>query len=45
MEINEKWGYIKSDGSWFLEPQFEDASYFNSGYATVKLTKGQRIKK
>ena len=38
-------GFIKEDGSWFLEPQFEDARQFSNGYAAVKLKDGQKIKK
>ncbi|WP_458459894.1 WG repeat-containing protein [Pseudobutyrivibrio sp.] len=45
VEVDGKWGYIKTDGTWFLEPQFDDESSFSCGYATVKLEKGQKIKK
>ena len=45
VEVDGKWGYIKSDGSWLLEPQFEDADSFSNGYAAVKLSEGQEIVK
>ncbi|SDB40620.1 WG containing repeat-containing protein [Pseudobutyrivibrio sp. YE44] len=45
VKLNGKYGFIKRDGSWLLEPQFDDVTSFSYGYATVKLTKGQKIKK
>lgn len=32
-----KWGFIDKDGSWFIEPEYEDARSFLNGYAAVKL--------
>lgn len=32
-----KWGFIDKDGSWFIEPAYEDARSFLNGYAAVKL--------
>ena len=31
-----KWGFARSDGTWYLEPQYEDAKPFCNGYAAVK---------
>ena len=38
-------GYIKTDGSWLLEPQFYSVDGFSNGYASVVLKDGKTIKK
>ncbi|WP_158588966.1 WG repeat-containing protein [Butyrivibrio sp. XB500-5] len=42
---NGLYGYIKTDGTWLLEPQFEKATDFSNGYAGVWLNKKQKLKK
>ena len=42
---NGLYGYIRSDGTWLLKPQFEKASDFSKGYAAVWLSKYQILKK
>lgn len=32
-----KFGFIKTDGSWLIEPKFDAAGYFSEGFAAVKL--------
>lgn len=34
---NDKWGYIKQDGCFLFEPQFDEVSYFRDGFAKVVL--------
>lgn len=31
-----KWGFIDKDGSWFIEPVYEDARSFSNGFAAVQ---------
>ena len=31
-----RWGFIDKDGSWFIEPAYEDARSFLNGYAAVQ---------
>jgi len=31
-----EWGFIKTDGSWAINPQFEHASDFSEGLAAVR---------
>ncbi len=45
VKVDDKWGYIKRDGSWFLKPQFSHANSFSHGYAAVTLEEGQKILK
>lgn len=33
---NGRWGFIDRDGSWFLEPAYEDARSFLNGFAAVQ---------
>lgn len=33
---NGKWGFIDTDGKWFIEPQYEDARSFSNGFAAIK---------
>ncbi|MEE3494401.1 MAG: WG repeat-containing protein [Butyrivibrio sp.] len=42
---NGLYGYMRTDGTWFLKPQFEKATDFSNGYAGVWLSKYQIIKK
>lgn len=30
------WGYIKTDGSWYIEPQYKNASNFENGVAMIQ---------
>ncbi|MCR4757119.1 MAG: WG repeat-containing protein [Butyrivibrio sp.] len=39
------YGYIKTDGTWLLRPQFDNAFSFRGGYAVVKLGLWQKVKK
>ncbi|RKM55112.1 WG repeat-containing protein [Butyrivibrio sp. X503] len=41
---NGLYGYIKTDGTWLLEPQFEKATDYSNGYAGVWLNENQKIK-
>lgn len=36
VKINNKWGYIGTDGSFFIEAQYDEASMFQNGFAVVK---------
>ena len=38
-------GYIKTDGTWLLKPQFDTAFDYHGGYAVVKLGLWQKVKK
>ena len=35
VKVNDKYGYQRPDGSWFAEPEFDEAYPFEDGYATV----------
>ena len=35
VKVNDKYGYQYPDGSWFAEPEFDEAFEFKDGYATV----------
>lgn len=35
VKVRGKYGYQYPDGSWFAEPEFDEASVFENGYATV----------
>ena len=35
VKVNAKYGYQYPDGSWFAEPEFDEAYPFEDGYATV----------
>ena len=37
VKVGEKYGYIKSDGTYFIEPIFDKANDFNKGFAFVIL--------
>lgn len=34
--LNEKWGFVDSNGNFVIEPQYEDARSFSNGLAAVK---------
>ncbi len=34
-DINEKYGFIDTLGNWIIKPQFDDASHFSEGFASV----------
>jgi WG containing repeat len=37
VELNDKMGFIRTDGSWLIEPKFDSAFVFFEGFAPVKL--------
>lgn len=37
VELNEKYGFIKEDGSYLVEPIFDFGCYFSNGLARVEL--------
>ena len=45
VKVGNLWGYIRTDNTWFLEPQFDDAYTFRNGYAYIWLNEDQQIKK
>lgn len=44
VKVEDKWGFIKEDGSWLLKPQFYSVQSFSNGYAAVSMMKNQEIK-
>ena len=44
VKVGNLWGYIRTDNTWFLEPQFDEAYTFQNGYAYIWLNENQQIK-
>ena len=44
VEVDGKWGLIKKDGSYYIEPSLPGIQPFSCGYAVVELKKGQKVK-
>ena len=44
VKVGSLWGYIRTDNTWVLEPQFEEVSFFKNGYAYIWLNEDQQIK-
>ncbi|SDA60162.1 WG containing repeat-containing protein [Butyrivibrio sp. INlla18] len=41
--VGDLWGYIRTDNTWFLKPQFQRAYSYQNGYAIVWLREGQSV--
>lgn len=41
--VGDLWGYIRTDNTWFLKPQFQNAYSYENGYAIVWLREGQSV--
>lgn len=44
VEVDGKWGLIRKDGSYYIEPSLPGIQPFSCGYAVVELKKGQKVK-
>ncbi|MBO4456220.1 MAG: WG repeat-containing protein [Butyrivibrio sp.] len=44
IKVNGKYGMIRKDGSYYIEPYLDDIRPFSDGYACVHLKKGQKVK-
>ena len=41
--VNGKWGMIKKDGSYYIEPTLSYIDSYSCGYAMISLGKGQKV--
>lgn len=37
--VDKKWGFLRTDGTWLIEPQFDQAYSFDDGEASVQIYK------
>ena len=43
VKVNGKWGMIKKDGSYYIEPTLSYIEPFSCGYSLISLDKGQKV--